>query len=55
MEENKKETVRRTIIPIDFGAIWVAIKKYKKLYYKTLGFAFVIALIIGFSIPKTYN
>ena len=55
MEENKKETVRRTIIPIDFGAIWVAIKKYKKLYYKTLGIAFVIALIIGFSIPKTYN
>ena len=40
MEENKKETVRRTIIPIDFGAIWVAIKKYKKLYYKTLGTAF---------------
>ena len=55
MEENKKETVRRTIIPIDFGAIWAAIKKYKKLYYKTLGIAFVIALIIGFSIPKTYN
>ena len=55
MEENKKETVRRTGAPIDFGAIGAAIKKYKKLYYKTLGFAFVIALIIGFSIPKTYN
>ena len=55
MEENKKETVRRTGAPIDFGAIGAAILKYKKLYYKTLGFAFVIALIIGFSIPKTYN
>ena len=55
MEENKKETVRRTGAPIDFGAVWAAILKYKKLYYKTLGIAFVIALIIGFSIPKTYN
>ena len=55
MEENKKETVRRTIVPIDFGAVWAAIKKYKKLYYKTLGIAFVIALIIVFSLPKTYN
>ena len=40
---------------IDFAAIWQAIKKYKKLYYKTLGVAFVVALIIGFSLPKTYN
>lgn len=40
---------------IDFGAIWQAIKKYKKLYCWTLGIAFVIATIIGFSIPKTYN
>ena len=55
MEENKKETVRRTGTPIDFGATWAAIRKYKKLYYKTLGIAFVIALIIGFSLPKTYT
>ena len=55
MEENKKETVRRTGAPIDFGATWAAIKKSKKLYYTTLGFAFVIALIIGFSLPKTYT
>ena len=40
---------------IDFAAIWQAIKKHKKLYYKALGVAFVIGLIIGFSIPKTYN
>ena len=55
MEENKKETVRRTGTPIDFGATWAAMLKYRKLYYKTLGIAFVIALIIGFSLPKTYN
>ena len=55
MEENKKETVRQTGTPIDFGATWAAMLKYRKLYYKTLGIAFVIALIIGFSLPKTYN
>lgn len=41
--------------PIDFGAVWAAIKKHRKLYYKVLPVAFVIALIVGFSIPKTYN
>ena len=41
--------------PIDFGAIWAAIIKHKKLYYKTLSVAFVIAIIVGYSIPKTYN
>ena len=51
MEEKSK----RSAEPIDFGAIWQAIKKYKKLYYKTLGVAFVLALIIGFSLPRTYN
>ena len=55
MEENQKKTVSKPAAPIDFGAVWQAIKKYKKLYYKTLGIAFVVALIIGFSLPKTYN
>lgn len=41
--------------PIDFGAIWAAIIKHKKLYYKVLGVAFVVGLVISFSIPKTYN
>lgn len=55
MEENQKGIQRPQEAAIDFGAIWQAIKKYKKLYLKTLGIAFVLALIIGFSIPKTYN
>ena len=55
MEENQKKIVSKPAAPIDFGAVWLAIKKYKKLYYKTLGIAFVIALIIGFSLPKTYT
>lgn len=54
MEETKK-TVSKPAASIDFSAIWQAIKKYKRLYYKTLGIAFVVALIIGFSLPKTYS
>ena len=54
MAENKKEVSQQSA-PIDFEAVWTAIKKYKRLYYKTLGIAFVIALIIGFSLPKTYS
>lgn len=55
MEDNQKKLARQSETSIDFGAIWAAIKKYKKLYYKTLGIALVVALIIGFSLPKTYN
>ena len=54
MADNKKEISQQSA-PIDFEAVWTAIKKYKILYYKTLGIAFVIALIIGFSLPKTYS
>ena len=55
MEENQKEVKKQSAAPIDFGAVWTAILKYKKLYYKMLGIAFVIAIIISFSLPKTYN
>lgn len=57
MEENKNITTQQVEeeSSIDFAAIWQAIKKHKKLYYKALGVAFIIGLIIGFSIPKTYN
>ena len=54
MEENKS-IPQPEEAAIDFAAIWQAIKKYKKLYCWTLGIAFVVATIIGFSLPKTYN
>lgn len=56
MEENKNMTTQQVEeeSSIDFAAIWQAIKKYKKLYYKALGVAFIIGLIIAMSIPKTY-
>ena len=40
---------------IDFVKLWNLGWKHRKLYYKVLGIAFVIALIVGFSIPKTYS
>lgn len=55
MEDNQKIIAQKSEASIDFGAIWTAIRKYKKLYYKTLGIAFVLAVIIGFSLPKTYT
>ena len=40
---------------IDFGAIWKAIVKYKKLYYIVLPAAFIFGFIIAKSIPATYK
>ena len=55
MEERKNDKIRPEESKINFMAIWAAISKHKILYYKSLGVAFVLALIIGFSLPKTYN
>ena len=55
MEDNQKKIAQKSEASIDFGATWTAIRKYKKLYYKTLGIAFVLAVIICFSLPKTYT
>lgn len=52
-EQPKLQSQKKT--PIDFGAIWAAIKKYRKLYYKVLPVAFVVGFVIGISIPKTYT
>ena len=55
MNTEQPKLQSRKPAPIDFGAVWAAIKKHRKLYYKVLPVAFVIALIIGYSIPKTYT
>lgn len=55
-----EESNNRQMLPveeessIDFGAIWAALKKHRRLYYKVLGVAFLVGVIIAFSIPKTY-
>jgi len=40
---------------IGFSTLWDAVKKYRKLYYKALGIAFVLALVYSFSLPKVYR
>lgn len=37
------------------GQLWQDIKKYKKLYYKTLGVTFIVSAIITLSIPNYYT
>ena len=54
MEEKQIQQPKKPA-PIDFGAMWAAIKKHRKLYCYVLSVAFVLALVICFSIPKTYN
>jgi len=55
MNTEKQNMQSRKFEQIDFGAIWTAIKKYKKLYYKALAIAFVAGCIISYSIPKTFK
>ena len=40
---------------IDFMAMFRSLWKHRKLYYKVLGIAFVLALIYGFSLPRVYR
>lgn len=53
MSEN--EYIQQEESSIDFGAIWSAVKKRKKLYYKVLPIAFVLACIYALGIPNYYN
>ena len=53
--EQKQVTQPKKIEPIDFGSIWAAIKKHRKLYYKVLPVTFVVAFVIAISIPRYYN
>lgn len=40
---------------IDFGAIWNAIRKHKKLYYKVLPITFIVMCIYTLSLPNYYK
>ena len=59
MEEQKEQKTIADSKPqkqgIDFMKLWNLGLKHRKLYYKVLGIAFVVALVIVFSIPKTYT
>lgn len=53
--EEKQVTQPKKPAPIDFGAMWAAIKKHRKIYYKVLPVAFVIACIYVKSLPDYYT
>ena len=55
MEQNQINPQVRKPQPIDFGAIWQAIKSNRKLYYIVLPIAFVVAVVIAKSIPTYYK
>lgn len=55
MEQNQIQSQGRKFQPIDFGAIWQALKKHRKLYYIVLPIAFVVAVVITKSIPTYYK
>ena len=54
MEQNQTN-MRPKAKPIDWKAIGIAIKKYKRLYVIALIAAFVAGNLIAFSIPTYYN
>ena len=55
MEQNQINPQGRKPQPIDFVAIWQALKKHRKLYYIVLPIAFVVAVVIAKSIPTYYK
>ena len=55
MNEVNNNIVEQEESSIDFGKIFKDITKHKKLYYKVLPIAFVLAAIYALSIPNYYN
>lgn len=55
MEENNQQYIEQEESSIDFGAIFSALKKHKKLYTKVLAITFVVACILMLSMPNYYQ
>ncbi len=54
-EENINSIEQEEESSIDFAAIFGALKKHKRLYYKALPIAFIIACIYTLSLPNYYK
>lgn len=54
-QQNQINTKSHRLQPIDFGAIWQALKKHQKLYYYVLPIAFVVGFVISKSITPYYK
>ena len=55
MNENPQNKKVSTLPPIDFGKIFNDLLKHKKLYFKVLPVAFVLAAIYSLSLPNYYS
>ncbi len=55
MEENQNITPEVEESSIDIKALWNAIVKHKKLYFKVLPITFVVVCIITLSMPNVYK
>ena len=55
MEEKYMNGLEDDGQPIDFKAMWEAVKKHRRLYYKVLPLTFVIAAILTLSVPNYYT
>lgn len=49
------QSLRPKVRSVDFGAIWAAVKKHRKLYSIVLPATIIIAFIISLSIPPYYK
>lgn len=55
MNEEEIRQIEAEGSSIDFGAIWNAVKKYKRLYCKVLSVTFVVSCIYVLSLPNYYT
>ena len=55
MNEENKQIIEEEESSIDFGKLFKDLLKHKRLYYKVLPTAFVVAAIIALSLPNYYN
>ncbi len=54
-EENKNMISKQKKSSIDFGQIFAALMKHKRLYYKILPIAFIVACIYTLGLPNYYK
>ena len=55
MMENIEDKNRVEESSIDYAALWHSMWSRRKVYYKVLGIAFVLACVYAFSVPKSYT
>lgn len=55
MEDNNQNIIEQEESSIDFGAIFGALKRHKRLFYKVLPITFVLGCIFMLSIPNYYT